>query len=339
MSKSTVLLPLIGFEHNNILSLEGQLLMFRSRHLDLTSKPEGFRRHIARLWRLYSQNPIDSDKMYARIGNEIFTINIDENGYFRSEFELTRVYTNKELNTLLKFYLDKECKDKIYLPSVSKGAIKRILEQRKYMVISDIDDTVLITHATSFLKRIPQTIVKHAFKRKEVKEMSKFYNEMKHQGASFFYVSNSEMNLFWIIKLFLTTRHFPSGPIYLRYHKNWKDFISARKNYGIGLEKSQHKIDRISYLVNKFPKSKFLLIGDSGQRDPYTYQHIAELYPNNISGIMIRDVSSGKKDKEMLGIKQELAQLNIPFHIFHDPKEAMRQERRWFNKLNLKVTS
>ncbi|KXX67146.1 phosphatase domain-containing protein [Flammeovirga sp. SJP92] len=336
MSKSTVLLPLIGFEHKNILSLEGQLLIFKTGLLDLSQKPEGFRRHVSRLWKLYNQNPITQAHIYAKIEEEIFEIDLDENGYFRSEFTLKKNYTDKELNTSLKFYLDKALTQKIKLPSISKGGIKRISEHRKYMVISDIDDTVLITHATSFLKRIPQTIVKHAFKRKEVKAMSKFYNEMKAQGASFFYVSNSEMNLFWIIKLFLSTREFPKGPIYLRYHKNWKDFISNRKNIGIGLQKSQHKIDRISYLIDKFPKSKFLLIGDSGQRDPYTYKFIAEKFPDNISGIMIRDVSSGKKDVEMLKIKKDLLALDIPFHIFHDPKEAMRLERRWFNRLNLK---
>lgn len=337
MSKSTVLLPLIGFENNNTLSLEGQLLTFKTGLLDLSKKPEGFRRHVSRLWKLYNHNPISRKYIYAKIEEELFRIELDENGYFRSEFTLKKIYTTKELNTLLKFYTTKNLKEKIKIPSPSKGGIHKISEKRKYMVISDIDDTVLITHATSFLKRVPQMLVRHAFKRKEVKEMSKFYNEMKHQGASFFYVSNSEMNLFWIIKLFLSTRNFPKGPIYLRYHKNWRDFISNRKSMGLGLEKSQHKIDRISYLIDRFPKSKFLLIGDSGQRDPFTYQFIAKKYPENIAGIMIRDVSSGKKDQVMNEIKKDLANSNIPFHIFHDPKEAMRIERRWYKKLGIEV--
>lgn len=328
-------MPLIGFENNNTLSLEGQLLTFKTGLLDLSKKPEGFRRHVSRLWKLYSHSPISQKYIYGKIEEETIVIELDQNGYFRSEFQLKKNYSTKELNSKLKFYLDKKLSKSIKIPTPSKGGIFRISEKNKYMVISDIDDTVLITHATSFLKRVPQMLVRHAFKRKEVKEMSKFYNEMKHQGASFFYVSNSEMNLFWIIKLFLTTREFPKGPIYLRYHKNWRDFISNRKNIGLGLEKSQHKIDRISYLIDRFPNSKFLLIGDSGQRDPFTYQFIAEKYPNNVSGIMIRDVSSNKKDKEMLSVKNELAKINIPFHIFHDPKEAMRIERRWYKKLNI----
>ncbi|MBB6461283.1 phosphatase domain-containing protein [Flammeovirga kamogawensis] len=328
MSKSTILLPLIGFESKNILSIEGQLLTFKTGLLDLSRKAEGFRRHVSRLWKLYNHNHSDEKVIYANIDNQTFPIALDSKGYFRVEYKLTRDFTDKELNKKLRFYHDKKLKDEIKLPDISKNGIVNVSPDAKFMVISDVDDTILITHATSFLKRIPQTIVKHAFKRKEVKLMSKFYHEMYTQGARFFYVSNSEMNLFWVIKHFIETRKFPKGPIYLRYHKNWKDFLPTNSDQGIGLGKSQHKIDRISYLIDKFDTKQFLLIGDSGQRDPYTYQAIAEKYPDNICGIMIRDVSKGKRDDAMKVVKESLKEIKVPFHVFHDPKEAIRIERR-----------
>ncbi|WP_281613969.1 phosphatase domain-containing protein [Flammeovirga sp. SubArs3] len=331
MSKTKILLPLVGFKVQKHLSIEGQLLNFRTGLLDLSKKPESFRRHVSRLWKLYRHNHNQEQKIYGRIREESFDVNLDENGFFRVEYDLINDYTDQELDKYLKFYFDKSYKEEIKVPSITKESVHNI-SNTKYMVISDVDDTVLITHATSFLKRIPQTLVRHAFKRKEVSEMSKFYREMKNQGAGFFYVSNSEMNLYWIIKLFLETRKFPLGPIYLRYHKNWRDFLLSNRTEGTEQKKNIHKINRISYLIEKFPSHKFLLIGDSGQKDPYTYEEVAKLYPQNISGVMIRDVSKGKRDAEMLQIKEQLKRMNIPFHIFHDPKEAIRIEKRWYNR-------
>ncbi|OHX65707.1 phosphatase domain-containing protein [Flammeovirga pacifica] len=328
MSLKSVLLPLVGFTTKDKLSIEGQLLSFKSGLLDLTKKPEGFRRHVSRLWKLYRHNHKVGNKLYGKLGSQLFEIDVDENGFFRFETSITETFSENFLDNSLKFALDKNFTREVTIPTITKSSIYNV-GNPKYIVISDVDDTILITHATSFLKRIPQTIVKHAFKRKEVEDMSKFYKEMKHQGAEIFYVSNSEMNLFWIIKLFLITRKFPLGPIYLRYQKNWRDFIRTPKA-NIDQLKNVHKINRISYLIDNFPEQKFLLVGDSGQKDPYTYKAIAEAFPNNISGIMIRDVNKGKRDQEMKEIENDLSKIDVPFFLFHDPKEAMRQERRWY---------
>ncbi|MBB3696176.1 DUF2183 domain-containing protein [Flammeovirga yaeyamensis] len=328
MSLKSVLMPLVGFLYNGQLSVEGQLLTFKSGLLDLTKKPEGFRRHVSRLWKLYRHNHVTGRQLYVALEKQHFTIDLDENGFFRFETPIDKNYSNYDLDHLLKFYKDEKHTEEITVPAITLSSIYNV-GHPKYIVISDVDDTILITHATSFLKRVPQTIVRHAFKRKEVEDMSKFYKELKKQGAEIFYVSNSEMNLFWIIKLFLITRKFPLGPIYLRYQKNWKDFIRSPKANNDQL-KNVHKVSRIAYLINKFPDQKFLLVGDSGQKDPYTYQSIAQEFSNNISGIMIRDVNKGKKDEEMKEIEKSLKEIGVPFFLFHDPKEAMRQERRWY---------
>ncbi|KAI9323093.1 hypothetical protein BX666DRAFT_1846751 [Dichotomocladium elegans] len=55
---------------------------------------------------------------------------------------------------------------------------------------------------------------------------------------------------------------------------------------------SQHKMDVISQILEDFPNRKFILVGDSGERDPEVYRQIYNRYPHQIVKIFIHDVSS-----------------------------------------------
>ncbi|KAI8145503.1 hypothetical protein BJV82DRAFT_511587 [Fennellomyces sp. T-0311] len=54
----------------------------------------------------------------------------------------------------------------------------------------------------------------------------------------------------------------------------------------------QHKLDTIPQILQDFPNRKFILVGDSGERDPEIYQHLYKQYPNQIIKIFIHDVTS-----------------------------------------------
>ena len=58
-----------------------------------------------------------------------------------------------------------------------------------------------------------------------------------------------------------------------------------------------HKKDKIERLLRVFPESKFVLIGDSGQKDPYIYQSIVREYPGRVEEVYIRDVRKSKRDE------------------------------------------
>lgn len=46
-----------------------------------------------------------------------------------------------------------------------------------------------------------------------------------------------------------------------------------------------------------FPKRRFLLVGDSGERDPEIYCQIAKEYPDQVVGIFIRSVTARSTEK------------------------------------------
>ena len=48
--------------------------------------------------------------------------------------------------------------------------------------------------------------------------------------------------------------------------------------------------------MERFPDRKFVLVGDSGERDPEIYGELARKYPNKIVSILIRKTTSEPAD-------------------------------------------
>ncbi len=44
--------------------------------------------------------------------------------------------------------------------------------------------------------------------------------------------------------------------------------------------------------MGRFPKRRFILIGDSGEKDPEVYREIQRRFPAQVQEIMIRDVTN-----------------------------------------------
>lgn len=89
--------------------------------------------------------------------------------------------------------------------------------------------------------------------------MSTVYSSWAEQGAHVHYVSNSPWQVYPALSEFIRGNNFPAGSMHLRV-VNTSDLI--RKKPG------QHKIDVITQILQDFPHRRFVLVGDSGERDP-----------------------------------------------------------------------
>lgn len=156
-------------------------------------------------------------------------------------------------------------------------------------IISDIDDTVLQTHVTQKLKMIWVTLSGSAFTRMPFEGTSELYHALA-AGASgrannpVFYVSKSPWNLYDFLVDFLDHHRLPRGPLLLR---------------DIGLREAppvDHKSAAVRELLDTYPELPFVLLGDSGERDPEIYLETAARYPGRIAAIYIRDLG-GKNRK------------------------------------------
>jgi phosphatidate phosphatase APP1 len=160
-------------------------------------------------------------------------------------------------------------------------------------IISDIDDTVLQTHVTQKLKMIWVTLSGSAFTRMPFEGTSELYHALAagrsgHANNPVFYVSKSPWNLYDFLVDFLDHHQLPRGPLLLR---------------DMGLREAppvDHKSAAVCQLLDTYPTLPFVLLGDSGERDPEIYLETAARYPGRIRAIYIRDLG-GKNRKESPG--------------------------------------
>jgi phosphatidate phosphatase APP1 len=158
-------------------------------------------------------------------------------------------------------------------------------------VITDIDDTILATGMTEGLKALRRTLLRDAYGRKPIPGTPSLYRGLARgpgggrSEATFFYVSSGPWNLYDMLVQFLGVRGFPRGPLFMT---DWRP--RAPSGEGEDRQESHHKKARIRRILDSYPDLTFVLIGDSGERDPQVYQEFLESDPDRIRLALIRDV-------------------------------------------------
>ena len=166
-----------------------------------------------------------------------------------------------------------------------KSRLYTIPSSAKIGVISDVDDTVMITQAPVLWKAAWNLLFLDPFKRNSVPGMSVLFNKIADlfPDAPFFYLSTSPWNVEGSIRHFIANHGFPEGPLLLRdLDPRPKSFVPSGP---------QHKLEFAEQLMSDFPDMKFILVGDDGQRDPTTYATIARRYPGRVLAIAIRQLT------------------------------------------------
>jgi phosphatidate phosphatase APP1 len=51
------------------------------------------------------------------------------------------------------------------------------------------------------------------------------------------------------------------------------------------------KLEKIRTLMTRFPKRSYVLVGDSGERDPEVYASILSEFPERVAAVFVRDVT------------------------------------------------
>jgi len=135
-------------------------------------------------------------------------------------------------------------------------------------------------------------------------------NESEHP-RDFFYVSNSEWNLYDFLVDFFTINELPKGVFFLQYlKKGFRDLISS------GKVNHAHKKNSIEFLLRFYPKKKFILVGDNGQKDMDVYREIVTKFHKRIKGVMIRKLSYIKNEKMLDEFEQCMREFHVPFKAF-----------------------
>lgn len=185
----------------------------------------------------------------------------------------------------------------------------------RFGVISDIDDTVMLSYATELIRVARLTFLGNARTRLPFPGVAAFYRALCQGKAlqnPLFYVSSSPWNLYDLLEDFFRLQEIPAGPMFLR------DWGISREEF-LPSSHSSHKLDAIERLFEFYGQLSFILIGDSGQEDPEIYAEIVRRHPNRVLAVYIRDVSEAvERDNTVLELAKEVAQARSTLILAQD---------------------
>ena len=257
-----------------------------------TYKDEGIIKSLLTTFQIALSREIKKIPLHLYIDGVQYSSTTDNEGYF--EYSIPHAMTSRiELPDVKLVYLrdDKAQSLDLDLKSFKGDLLKGI--------ISDIDDTVMLTHVRSFfkLRMILSTIFINPFKRKPIANAANFYHQyLSAVGTAeppMIYISNSPWNMYYYLHAFLKHNDFPNGVLLLR------DFglqmLQKKKPLEI-----QNKYLLIVRMLMLFPTTKFILIGDSAEADFKIYMKIKNEYPDHIEKIIIRRAGNKRNESEMM---------------------------------------
>ena len=197
-----------------------------------------------------------------------------------------------------------------------------------FLVISDIDDTILLTGLTEGVAMVARTVLREASERAAIPGMASLYRGLargipsasghRKPVPTFFYVSTGTWSFYPALQEFVQLRGFPVGPMFLT---DWGPTERYLRRSG-----AEHKRTAIRRLLEAYPGMRFVLIGDSGQRDALTYEEMAREFPGRVALIIIRQVGDDDDERnvELRSRAAELRVIGIPLHLVPDASVAAR---------------
>ena len=256
--------------------------MEKKKEFKEVKKDDGWFRNLWRRLREVEGDELESKNIIATIGHETFQTKGDDEGYF--EFNIR---TKKALESGYKT-IDLNIENN---PNIHKTTATIIGSEPLVGIISDFDDTIIVSDVTNKIKLGLNTMFKNYKQRTVVPSMLERFNKILAQNpkgspSTLFVLSGSPQQLFIPVNSFLDYYHFPKRTLILKKaHGENKDPLTDQFAY---------KTQKIERLVKLYPNMKWVMFGDSGEKDLEVYRFIKSKYPHKVKAYYIRDVESGE---------------------------------------------
>lgn len=287
--------------------LQGRVLEYQDAPSD---EVESIWRNLQDSYRRFETDEVPGAVVCADVGGQLYYSTTDDEGYFLLEFPAPTGENTNPLSVSLSLPDFPEQHDH------ATGLVFFASAQATYGVISDIDDTVLVTQATSIIKMMRLTLLGSSSSRTPFEGVSAFYQALSVLGNPIFYVSSSPWNLFEFLDDFMRINKIAPGPLMLR------DFGIDKTKLVAGPHKT-HKLAKIRSVLEFHPDLPFILIGDSGQHDPEIYAQVVSEFPGRILSIYIRDVGHAARDREVQALARKLRNESVDLLLVPDTLAAV----------------
>ncbi|CTQ33484.1 phosphatase domain-containing protein [Jannaschia rubra] len=179
----------------------------------------------------------------------------------------------------------------------------------EWIVISDVDDTMIETGAQSLIRNLWTTFTGSALTRRVHEDAATLMRQLTRGDVNpVFYVSSSPWNLHRFLEGIFALNCVPRGPMFLRDLGVGDD--------GIGDSHHDHKGAAIDAILAANPGLSCWLLGDTGQHDATVYRDAVLRHPGRVLGVALREPVPGASDDDAEAIAA-IEAAGVP--CFHGP--------------------
>ncbi|WP_037315038.1 App1 family protein [Salegentibacter sp. Hel_I_6] len=308
-----------GYVNNQELNVYGHL--FKSWAPDKYRLDRKGIKHAVAIIHMFRISPLKNVEIRLKFQNTTVTTKTLDDGYFR----FTIPFSEELKSGWHQYEVSCDFKD---FGMIEKGELLKP-HPSKYGIISDIDDTFLISHSNSVFKKLYVMLSKNINKRKIFDDVVEHYEELSKAGQnsseeatnSFFYVSSSEWNLYEFINEFAKMHDLPKAVIKLKKIKTGiSDFLFT------GRGSHDHKFEKIKDIISFYPNIPYVLLGDDSQKDPNIYERICKIFPMSLKAVYIRQTGKNKKPA-VQKIVDNIESLGVSVCYFKHSQKAIKHSR------------
>ncbi len=308
--------PYNGMGNQERLFLRGRVLL--DKEIPKSEDQDSYLKNLLNTWQHITSIEIDNTRVGAKIGGLTHVVKTDSEGFFEIEMDNPGLPEDVLWHDIELELLDRP-DDR---PETATGQIMIPPANAEYGVISDIDDTVLQSKATNYLAAATLMFFKNAKTRLPFEGVAELYQSLQKNGRNpICYVSSSPWNLYELLTDFFDYQDVPAGPLFLTdYGFSADQFI--KPSHG------DHKLEQIEHILNFYPNLQFILMGDSGQKDPEIYQKAVAHHAQQIKACVIRDVTNARRDQQVAQIAADVSATGTDMIFAADSVEM----RNYFEK-------
>lgn len=201
----------------------------------------------------------------------------DDNGHFKVQLTLRYKPSVVQVSSVINEEL------------VAFNEVNIIENSHGVSIISDIDDTVKLTGVVNDKRDMFRNVFTKKAKDLEIPGFANWFNLAESKGCKVHYVSNSPWQLLKPIKNFFDLVDLPYDSIHLKQYSGNVIALLMEPS-------SERKKSTLMRIVADFPNRKFVMVGDTGERDLELYLTIAKMFPDQILKIYMRVVPGSLSD-------------------------------------------
>lgn len=202
-----------------------------------------------------------------------------------------------------------------------------------FLVVSDVDDSVLVSSGGKVYKAFVNSLFKPVHKRDAVPGTPEIYQALIKGTQSveslLVFLSGSPVYLAPRLEIFFKDKAFPNHALILQNvgpkELIWDRFSNQEPSKNLASNTTEYKLLQLGKLFKWYPDLPVILFGDTLAKDPEIYQKMAENFPGKVRLVVIRNITQQPIDNPRYDGLKKVAKLIV----WNDPvklREALVSE-------------